>query len=126
MEGVMKLKYEHDTERWLRSQAKIYALRQNLGMAATFERCADDVRRLKEENAALKYSNDGFANFYHDMEIKHRSLTEELAALKAAAGPVAKWWYCDRRELIDRRNVICAVDAAKLDELARLCGEEEE
>jgi len=54
MEGMMELKYEHDTERWLRSQAKIYALRQNLGMAATFGRCADDVRRLREEIAALK------------------------------------------------------------------------
>jgi len=50
----MKLKYEHDTERWLRSQAKIYALRQNLGMAATFERCADDVKNTQAELAALK------------------------------------------------------------------------
>jgi len=71
MEGVMKLKYEHDTERWLRSQAKIYALRQNLGMAATFERCADDVRRLREEIAALKAAsvhiyNSGYQAGHHD------------------------------------------------------------
>ena len=50
----MDSKYTHDTERWLRSQAKIYAMRQNPGMAATFERCADDVKNAKTELAALK------------------------------------------------------------------------
>jgi ABC-type xylose transport system substrate-binding protein len=47
-------KLTFDTERWLRSQAKIYALRKNFGMAATFERCADDVRNAKAELDALK------------------------------------------------------------------------
>lgn len=47
-------KYEQDTERWLRSQAKVYALRQNFGMAATFERCADEVKGMREQIEVLK------------------------------------------------------------------------
>jgi hypothetical protein len=46
-------RYEHDTERWLRSQAKIYALRQNLGMAATFERCAEEVKGMRDAERKL-------------------------------------------------------------------------
>ena len=110
-------RYEHDTERWLRSQSKIYALRNNLGMAATFERCADDVEGLRAE----------------------------LAALKAAAGPVVKWWkavlgpfphisrplvdkfnlqYLYAIEVVDGEPVHISVSPAQLDTLARLCGED--
>lgn len=50
-------------------------------------------------------------------------LGAELAALKEAARPVAKWWRYDAAELTVRRNVICANDAAQLDTLAALVGE---
>jgi len=98
MEGVMKLKYEHDTERWLRSQAKIYALRQNLGMAATFERCAEEVKVLRAELAALKAAsvhiyNSGYQAGHHytveggytdihssDMDSYHAEEVAELLA----------------------------------------------
>jgi len=87
----MKLKYEHDTERWLRSQAKIYAMRNNLGMAATFERCADDVKSAKDELAALRLvrseNEAGRINeeWWANMVAHRERLKAELAALKAAA-----------------------------------------
>ena len=116
--------YTLDTERWLRSQAKIYALRQNLGMAATFERCADDVKRLK---MAGDLNQQGADHMLDEMT----KLTAELTALKAAARPVANlvtalseshnagsWagyqWACGT----------AAVTSQQMDELARLCGEE--
>ena len=47
-------KYEHDTERWLRSQASLYRACHNRELAGKFTASADEVKRLKEEIAALK------------------------------------------------------------------------
>jgi poly-gamma-glutamate capsule biosynthesis protein CapA/YwtB (metallophosphatase superfamily) len=99
MEGVMKLKYEHDSERWLRSQAKIYHTRGIIGLAHVFELCADDVKNTKAELAALKAAtvhiyNSGYHAGHHytveggytdihssDMDSYH---AEEVAELLAA------------------------------------------
>ena len=40
-------KYQHDTERLLRSQASLYRACHNVELAGMFERCAEDVKRLK-------------------------------------------------------------------------------
>jgi hypothetical protein len=92
MEGMMKLKYEHDTERWLRSQAKIYALRQNLGMAATFERCADDVKALRTRLAEVEAQRDELKGLlvstmsrrdtFEMAIVLHRKIDEALAKLE--------------------------------------------
>lgn len=50
----MPNKNEHDTERFLRVQAQAYRMRNNQQMARNFELCADDVKRLHAELAALK------------------------------------------------------------------------
>jgi hypothetical protein len=50
-----------------------------------------------------------------------QALKVELAALKAAAGPVARWW----KEMDEEgRYAFCtAKDIVQLDDFARLCGE---
>jgi multidrug resistance efflux pump len=50
----MPNKIEHDTERWLRSNAELYRRKGNQQMARNFELCAEDVKRLRSELAALK------------------------------------------------------------------------
>jgi hypothetical protein len=101
----MANKYQHDTERFLRSQSKIYALRGNLQMERNYELCADDVKRLKAELAALKdaasRSLDDAYNSFGDREEAHERLTGvaklvvkswntvELGALKDAIEDMA-------------------------------------
>lgn len=91
-------RYEHDTERWLRSQSKIYALRKNLGMAATFERCAEEVAQLRARLAEVEAQRDGLAHivrtFLGDTEDSdymsnaeiNRMAREALAKLEAHDG----------------------------------------
>ncbi len=50
----MSNKYQHDTERWLRSQASLCRASHNRDLAGTFTACADEVKRLKGELVALK------------------------------------------------------------------------
>ena len=107
------MKYEHDTERWLRSQASLYRACHNRGLAEKFVLCADDVKALRAHVAELESAQTRPSGVGHQLE-----------ELKEAMRPVARWWYCDKAELTARRNVICANDAAKLDALAALVGEE--
>ena len=92
-------KYQHDTERWLRSQASLYRACHNRDLAGKFTACADEVKRLKVEIAALKVAavhiyNSGYHAGHHytveggyvdihpsDMDTYH---AEEVAELLAA------------------------------------------
>jgi len=96
----MPNKIEHDTERWLRSNAELYRRKGNQQMARNFELCAEDVKRLRSE----------------------------LAALKAAARPVVNAWALVSMGESDA-SLTCAGSGARIaqeqmDELARLCGED--
>lgn len=99
--------YAHDTERWLRSNAELYRARNNQQMARNFELCADDVKALRSE----------------------------LAAMKAAAMPVVKAWkakkaFWHERNVSLRGGIILRSGdgtngtSEHFDNLARLCGEE--
>ena len=79
----MAAKYQHDTERFLRSQAKIYALRGNLQMARNYELCADDVKKLR---MAVDLGEQGA----EEMRDEVARLKGELAALKGAVGNVVE------------------------------------
>jgi len=72
---MTKYKYTHDTERWLRSQASFYRVSlyrasHNRELAGTFTACADEVKRLREEVAALRVAavhiyNSGYLAGHH-------------------------------------------------------------
>ena len=93
-------KYQHDTERWLRSQASLYRASHNRELAGTFTACADEVKRLKAE----------------------------IAALKEAARPVVNDWSAERSHATDTSTgeevgyVIATFE--ELDALVALVGEE--
>lgn len=64
-------RFKHNTERWLRNQAKIYTTRGNTGMACVFESCADDYAKREAEvealrGAAVHLYNSGYHAGHHD------------------------------------------------------------
>ena len=109
--------YKFDAERYCRNnQGRLHLpdgsdpmerIAEELHMMATALRAKDaDYVALRDELAALKYSNDGFANLCHDME-------RQLAALKDAV----------RAALIDWRCCIITSQSDAYNALAALVGE---
>ncbi len=102
---MTKYKYTHDTERWLRSNAALYERKGNLQMARNMEMCADELKRLREE----------------------------VAALKESSKPVVAWWRKERmvaeppyqiEHLVLGTDGPECVGVDELDALAALVGEE--
>ena len=85
-------RFQHGTERWLRSQASLYRACHNRELAGKFTACANEVKLLKV--AATHIYNSGYHAGHHDtvegsyvdivpadMDTYH---TEEVAELLAA------------------------------------------
>ena len=85
----MMNKYTHDTERWLRSQASLYRASHNREMAGTFTACADDVKALKEEVAALKVAAEALISDV-DEYFRCADIGESRDKLAALVGEVER------------------------------------
>ncbi len=92
----MPNKYEHDTERWLRSQASLYRACHNRDLAEKFTACADEVKALKEE----------------------------VVALKVAVRPVVEWWRIFKVEFPGHLGGVIDAQLDALAALAALVGED--
>lgn len=85
----MSNEYEFDAVRWLRNNAQVAANYENNAMAIYLTECADEIQRLRAENATLRKESE-FYRAQCDMRDEWRDKIEaELAALKEALKPFA-------------------------------------
>ena len=131
---------KRDTVRTLRTQAQLFRQMRNPAQGDILDRAAEEMEGLRAELAALRLvraeNEAGRINeeWWGSMVADRERLKAEVAALKAAAGPVAKWWAhksdfvkshgggfaCIHKSSSPDKNIA----PEQLDELARLCGEE--
>ena len=94
----MPNKYQHNSERWLRNNAEIYTRMGSPQVAQKMALCADEVKRLKGELAALKEA----VNW--ERECEHAENYINARDTKILVGARREWWdtYKAARAEVDR------------------------